>query len=132
MCSIFQLWGFPRLDLFASRENRKCRRFCSLLGHGRGSVSDAFLQSWVVGLLYAFPPFPLIHRVLLKIRRDHARVILIAPAWPHQHWYTSLLHMSVQAPLSLPLLPDLITQDRGSLRHPNLESLHLTAWMLHG
>uniref|UniRef100_A0A8C3HMG2 NIF system FeS cluster assembly NifU N-terminal domain-containing protein n=1 Tax=Chrysemys picta bellii TaxID=8478 RepID=A0A8C3HMG2_CHRPI len=54
--------------------------FCSLQGCSPGSLSDAFLIPWEDHLLYAFPPFPLVHKVLLKLRRDKARLILIAPA----------------------------------------------------
>lgn len=37
--------------------------------------------------MYAFPPIPLIHRVLRKIRDKKTRIIMIAPAWPRQTWY---------------------------------------------
>ncbi|KAG6935305.1 hypothetical protein G0U57_015145, partial [Chelydra serpentina] len=121
-----------RPDLFATRENRKCHVFCSLQGRSPGSLTDAFLLPWADHLSYAFPPFPLVHRVLLKLRRDRARLILIAPAWPRQHWYTTLLELSVTTPITLPLWLDLITQEHGRLCHPDLQSLHLTAWLLHG
>ncbi|XP_073214408.1 uncharacterized protein [Lepidochelys kempii] len=88
--------------------------------------------SAVYHLLYAFPPFLLVHKFLLKVRRDRASMILIAPAWPCQHWLTTLLDLLVDMPITLPLVPDLITQDHGHLQHPNLESLHLTAWKLCG
>lgn len=60
-------------------------------------------------LLYAFPPFLLVHKVLLKIQRDKVMVIMVALAWRHQHWYITLLELSVGTPIALPLLPDLIT-----------------------
>ncbi|KAG6927209.1 hypothetical protein G0U57_010328, partial [Chelydra serpentina] len=44
----------------------------------------------------------------------------------------SLLELSVTAPITLPLWPDLITQEHSRLRHPDLQSLHLTACLLHG
>ncbi|XP_050794038.1 uncharacterized protein LOC127043859 [Gopherus flavomarginatus] len=118
--SIFQRWGFPRIDLFATKSNRKCQEFCSFQGLSPGSITDAFLLPWTRHLLYAFPPFPLVHKVLLKLRRDKAHLILIAPAWPRQHWFTALLNLSVDPPIPLPLHPDLITQDHGRLCHPDL------------
>lgn len=130
--SVFQRWGFPHIDLFASRENRKCQMFCSFQGLSPGSISDAFLMPWTNRLLYTFPPFPLVHKVLLKLCRDRVHLILIAPAWPRQHWYTTLLDLSLANPITLPLHPDLITQDHGRLRHPDLQALHLKAWLLHG
>lgn len=37
-------------------------------------------------------PLPLLFRILCKIQEDQANVILIAPTWPQQVWYTYLLH----------------------------------------
>ncbi|XP_043363956.1 uncharacterized protein LOC122458715 [Dermochelys coriacea] len=76
--SVFLKWGFPLMDLFASRKNRKCQVFCSLQEHSPGSLLDAFLIQWKDHLCYTFPPFPLVHRVLLKLCRDRARLILVA------------------------------------------------------
>lgn len=73
------------MDLFATEQNKKCQQFCSLSRHSPGFLSDAFLLSWTDHLLYAFPPILPVQRVLLKIRRDKAKVVLIAPAWPCQH-----------------------------------------------
>lgn len=109
----------------ATRINRKCQQFCSLCGHSLGSLTDAFLLPWSDRLLYAFPPIPLIHKVLLKIRGDQARVILIAPAWACQHWFATLLAWSVKPPISLLLGSDLMSQNHGCLFHPSLHTLHL-------
>ena len=42
---------------------------------------DAFQTSWSQGLNYAFPPFILIARVLAKVQREKASLILLNPAW---------------------------------------------------
>ncbi|KAJ1131499.1 hypothetical protein NDU88_009835 [Pleurodeles waltl] len=81
---IFQRWGFPRVDLFATLENAHCPLFCSLQYPMQGALGDAFQITWCGQLLYAFPPIPLIPRVLRKIRQDRALVILIAPDWPRR------------------------------------------------
>ncbi|XP_029770325.1 glypican-1-like, partial [Terrapene carolina triunguis] len=62
------------------------QRFCSRVGEGDGAMTDAFLLNWSGPLMYAFPPFPLIGRVLQKVKSDGARIILIAPDWARQHW----------------------------------------------
>lgn len=69
---IFLRWGIPQVGLFASRQNRKCYVFCLI----RGWAGAPYLIPWLGVLMYTFPPVPLIHRVLLKIRM---RIILIAP-----------------------------------------------------
>lgn len=81
---IFKRWETPQVDLFATKQNRKCHRFCSLHGLNGGSLSDALL-SWAGNLMYAFPTIPLISRTILKIKRDRDKVVMITPAWPHQH-----------------------------------------------
>lgn len=41
-------------------------------------MSDAFLLLWMGALMYIFPPIPLIHKGLIKIKCEKANVILIA------------------------------------------------------
>lgn len=36
----------PRVDLFSTYHNWKCRQFCSRTGHNPGSLTDAFLLPW--------------------------------------------------------------------------------------
>lgn len=67
----------------------------------------------------------------LQNQTGKARVILIGPAWPCQHWFGTLLDLSIATPLLLLLRLDLISQDHSWLLYPNFDSLHLTAWMLH-
>lgn len=97
-----------------------------------GFTDRHILTSMVRQALLCFPPVLLIHRVLLKIKQDQARVILIASAGACQHLFSTLLAMSAKPPISLPLVLDRITQDHGRLLHLSLQSLQLTAWILHG
>lgn len=69
-------------------------------GSSPGSMTDAFLKKWSHYLFYAFPPILLMHKVLTKIKQDRAWVILIAPACPRQHLYTSFIHLSLSRPQS--------------------------------
>ena len=61
---------------------------------------------------YAFPPFILIPAVLEKIRQHQCRIVLIAPFWPQQQWFSELLLLLVSAPIRLPLIPRLPTQSK--------------------
>ncbi|XP_073419082.1 uncharacterized protein [Dendrobates tinctorius] len=72
-------WGQPEVDLFATRENRKEKSFCSLNPRENPLAVDALLIRWNFSLAYAFPPLNLLPLVVRKIREDRARVILIAP-----------------------------------------------------
>ena len=79
---------------------------------------------------YAFPPFILIPAVLEKIRQHQCRIVLIAPFWPQQQWFSELLLLLVSAPIRLPLIPRLLTQSKGRFVHQNLPLLNLHAWEL--
>lgn len=86
------------MDLIASKWNKKLQQFRSIRGLDKDSLSEAFFLPWVgahVRLIYAFPPIPLIHKVLIKIKHNKANMILIAPTWPQQqqHWFSMLLEL---------------------------------------
>lgn len=64
----------------------------------RGVTVSDFLLSWAGALKYTFPPTSLIHKVLLKIKRDKADVNLVTPTWLRQHWFSTLLEISIVSP----------------------------------
>lgn len=109
--------------------NRKCHQFCFQGGLKPGSLTDAFFLSWKNPLWHSFPLIPLLPRVLSKDKQDHACLILIAPVWPCQQWYSTLI---INPLLSHPFDPDVIYQGHDCLLHPSLRALHLTVWILHG
>ena len=50
--------------------------------------------------------------------------------WPNIPWFWDLVTMSSQVPLSLPSLPNLLTQPFNQIPHRNLTNLNLHAWLL--
>lgn len=50
------------VDLFASRLNKKCKKFYSRFPDPEARIVDAFTASWSEENFYAFPPFALILR----------------------------------------------------------------------
>lgn len=86
------VFGVPDVDLFASRLNHKVRRYCSWEADPDCLWVDAFTLRWhQFGLVYAFPPFNLVGKVLNKARRDRVDLILIAPRWPTKYWFGDLI-----------------------------------------
>ena len=79
---------------------------------------------------YAFPPTMMIPSVLDKISQSQCRIVLIAPLWPQQAWFSEVLQLLVSAPVRLPLFPNLLTQAKGKFQHQNLPALNLHAWEL--
>ncbi|XP_073406146.1 uncharacterized protein [Dendrobates tinctorius] len=126
---IVAAWGQPEVDLFATRENRQIKTFASLSPSDHPDILDAFLVPWNFNLAYAFPPLILLPQVIRKIRDDKARIILIAPFWPKRPWFSWLQIMSITDPWIL-LTANLLSQ--GPFFHPQVLSLHLTAWNLRG
>ena len=124
-------WARPQVDLFATRFNHKLPSFVSLVPDQTAWDVDALSLSWEHLSAYTFPPVSLIPQVVSKLRDQGCRrMILIAPGWPNMPWFWDLVDLSVQIPLSLPLITDLVTQPFNSLLHQNLNNLNLHAWLL--
>jgi hypothetical protein len=130
--SIFARFGQPQVDLFASVLNRKVPVFCSFGKDPRALTHDAFSIPWTGFLGYAYPPFSLIPAVLRKVESDQAEVILVAPLWPRQGWFTHLLKLLSDHPRTLPFREDLMCLGRKWMPRRNQELLKLTVWRLSG
>ena len=129
---VFSLWKVPQLDLFATRFNHLLPLFVSPVPDHRASAVDAMSMDWGNLFAYAFPPFNLIPLVLAKIRKSPCQIILIAPLWPQRSWFPLLMSLLSDLPRKLPAIPDIVSQNRGSLLHSNPAILHLHAWRLSG
>ena len=80
--------------------------------------------------MYMFPPFPLLSKVVQKIRSTQvAEVILVAPWWPSQPWFPHLLCLCVEHPLFLPYCQDLLSQQDQKYISDG-KSFHLHIWRL--
>ena len=113
--SVFQMLNFPNVDLFATRFNHRLPLYVSPVQDYKALAIDALSMDWNHLHAYAFPPFILIPAFLEKIRQHQCRIVLIAPFWPQQQWFSELLLLLVSAPIRLPLIPRLLTQSKGRL-----------------
>ena len=77
----------PKIDLFASRINKKCERFISWLRDPESYAVDAFTINWSVFYFYALPPFSIILQCLHKIIEDKETGIFVVPYWTSQPWF---------------------------------------------
>ena len=119
------LYGDLNIDLFATDLNHKLPVYVSPCPDPKAWAVDALSVSWTGMAAYAFPPFPLLPKVLLKIREDKANVILVAPWWPQRSWTSLLLDLVRDFPRVLPLWPKLLKQPRQDRFHEAVASLHL-------
>ena len=85
----------------------------------------------VMGGSGSFPPAAILGKVVENLQDSPCnRVILIVPGCPNMPWFWDLVTMSSQISLSLPNLPNLLTQPFNQIPHRNLTNLNLHAWLL--
>jgi hypothetical protein len=120
----------PLVDLFASRFNHRLPVYASPVPDDRAWAVDALAVSWAGLEAYAFPPLPLLERVVRKAELEGPRLILIAPFWPRQPWFPDLLRIAKEDPLPLSLGPRDLLQPRSGVPHGNPGVLNLHAWRL--
>ncbi|XP_044581549.1 uncharacterized protein LOC123263077 [Cotesia glomerata] len=69
---IVEKFGPCTIDLFASKINTKCKKFCSRYPDPEALVVESFTILWEKKQFYAFPPFAIVLPVLRKIINDRA------------------------------------------------------------
>ena len=100
--SIHEKYPELTIDLFASRVNHKLRKYVARRPDPNAIAIDAFSITWTNVLFFIFPPFSLLPRILQKVEEDGSEAILIAPVWPTQSWWPSLLGLIVGQAYKLP------------------------------
>ena len=129
LSQIFQFWEVPHLDLFATRLNNQLPVFISPFQDPRAWAVDAMSLSWEGMIAYAFPPVPLLMKVLLKMEKETCLVILIAPCWESHPFFPVLLSLLVAPAVRIPIRKDLLIQPHSRLPHPKPEIYNLHAWL---
>ena len=115
------------MDLFASENNAKLPLYCSLQKDPNALAHDALLLSWDNLESYAFPPQPLIRRVLLKVKKSGTRMILVAPNWGRRPWMSILIDLLIDIPRALPIKEKLLKMPDQWVFHPDPQLLNLVA-----
>ncbi|XP_067305338.1 uncharacterized protein [Pseudorasbora parva] len=129
--SLWDCFGRAQVDLFASQETTHCPLFFSLT-HPASLGLDVIVQTWPRLRLYAFPPLAVLPGVLERVRRDGARLLLVAPFWPGRVRLSDIVSLLEGPPWEIPVRRDLLSEARGSVLHPRPELWRLWAWPLRG
>ena len=95
----------------------------------RAWAVDTMSLSWEGMIAYAFPPVPLLMKVLLKMEKETCLVILIAPCWESHLFFPVLLSLIVAPAVRIPIWKDLLIQPHSCLPHPKTEIYNLLAWL---
>ena len=130
MRQVSQIWFPPEVDLFATRWNTKLPKFVSPIQDPKAWKVDAMSFPWTELVAYMFPPSSMLNKVVQKLAIDKPKTILIAPWWPTQPWWQSLVKWSVLPAVALPMFPNLLRQPITGLTCPHLKTLQLHAWFL--
>ena len=129
---VWETWFTPQVDLFATRFSYRLPVYVSPVPDPGAWEVDALSIPWENLLGYAFPPIPLLGKVLRKAREEKATLILVAPMWPAQAWYPELTFLSHVRPLKLHVSQKSLRQPRSGVTHANPGVLDLHAWLLCG
>lgn len=128
---ICRRFGKPTVDLFATRVNKKCTKYCSWERDPEAYCINAFTWSWTEEFWYAFPPFSLISKVLKKVREEGSTGILIVPYWAGQPWFPDFEDI-VKERISFPPSTKLLLSPCRKITHPLSTSLTLVAGIVCG
>ena len=116
---------------FHNSANKQMKHYFSPIRDDQARGEDALAQSWEGMDAYAYPPTPIIHAVLGKIRMEkNLKVTLIAPYSPKAVWYPELLELLIEKPFIIPPIRDLLSQPLSGILHPNPAVLGLRAFRL--
>ena len=97
-----KMFPWIEVDIFADRLNHQVPRCWSWRPDPLAEGVDTLTVVCRDMRAYAFPPFKLIHRVLRKVHSEGDTLLLIAPVWCQQPWYSMLLRMLIEQPGLIP------------------------------
>jgi hypothetical protein len=134
--SIFQSFAVsgpfkPVIDWFASSSNAQLKRFYtwSEVSTSAAEGYDAFGFFWGHEVGYMFPPFALIPRILSKVIKDKARVLLVHPRWPGALWAPTLNEITVMRRNLEQSANVLQYPENPGLRHPMTDLRLAVSWI---
>lgn len=116
--------------MFASRLTYKVCTHVSWKPDPLACAVDAFtLNLTKYDLIYCFPPFCLIGRVLQKIKTSQTTALMMVAQWKSQYWYALLLKILIEPPILIPIQKtDSDVGPRSIERAPTLPQV-VSAWV---
>ena len=126
------MYGPFDVDLFASRLNAKKAQYVARYPEPEAMAIDAFTLKWNHDMLYIFPPFSLIPKILQKLQFDQGNAVLIAPIWTTQSWWPRLMNLLYQDWIQLPSPQKILRLlHKPEVRHP-LKQMRMGACPISG
>ena len=135
---LFQVVGFPQVDLMATNKSKQVHHYYAPLLDEEALAIDAFTEDWDrFQLSYIFPQPPMIELVLNRIHQcsRNSRFILITPWRIGAVWFNKALKLATQLPIRLPVSWNTVV-DLGESDHPPVSNkgakMRFVAWQLSG
>ena len=91
--SLFDQFGKPEMDLFASRLNTKYSKYASYKPDPDAYHVNAFSLCWLNLNSYIFPLFSIVGRVLAKLAQDWLTALVIVPCWQTQPCFPQFVRL---------------------------------------
>ena len=130
--AVDRAWGPHSADLFATFQNRQTVRFAGWSPQPDAIWVDSMVQSWAgEPNPWVHPPYALIGAILNKVQLEGTTITLVAPVWPAQPWWPTLLEMAQCFPLLLPCRRDLLLRPPGG-GPPRQPPWMTCAWRISG
>ena len=132
--SLFDRFGKPVIDLFASYLNTKCTKYALYKPNPDAYHVNAFSLCWLDLNSYIFPPFSIVGRVLANLAQDRATALVIVPCWETQPWFPQFVRLVKPGttPLLIPAHQHLLQLPGTNFQHPIWDRLSLVAAILLG
>jgi hypothetical protein len=120
------------VDLFASCQSAQTRRFFGWDAEDRPEAIDALSQRWDFSLACAFPPIPLLQRVVRKLEASRGTFLLVTPLWGARTWFASHQALVVEDVHHLLMSANLVIDLASGEPPPIPDRLPLVVWTISG
>ncbi|XP_064076285.1 uncharacterized protein LOC135194599 [Vanessa tameamea] len=130
---VFQKWGYPEIDLFASKNTAVVRNYVSIdCKDPSACYTDAFSRPWNYWVAWVFPPPSLLLRVLAHLNNAKGTYLVVAPDWPQVFWLQDLKSRALEPPHELQNLSEVLIDVTTSQPPPQVQTLALKVWKIGG
>lgn len=128
---IFQTFGVPQIDLFASSRAHVVQHYVSQdPWDGAAVFHNAFSRQWKYQLAWVFPPPSLMPRVLIHLNSCKGLFVVIAPRWLKCFWRPDLQNRALSGPITLENLNETLVDMATGHTLPKVADLILEAWLI--
>ncbi|KAA6399824.1 MAG: hypothetical protein EZS28_004651 [Streblomastix strix] len=85
------------IDIFATRANLKCTRYCSIIENKFAVKQNGFKLEWSKEIPLLHRPISQLVKTIRKVKKERVPVaVLITPKQPNQKWFTELREIAIQ------------------------------------